>query len=175
MLITLPKARECSCDLGRSMENDSTCICAHLSEVCRNAKSLSVPTNNLLMSSCATIGSAASARVLGRTRSHRQSSSADRARFFEPLTGAAAAPWRELRRQTWQKWTSRDARFGVPGASARRAAHRSLPRTSVWYHLAPHSPHTRPHRLPPPPRWRASASTARSCVVWSGSGVTGDL
>ena len=38
----------------------------------------------------------------------------------------------------------------VQGARARRVAHRAWPRTSVWYLLAPHSPHTRPHRLPPP-------------------------
>ena len=43
-----------------------------------------------------------------------------------------------------------DARFGVQGARARRVAHRAWPRTSVWYLLAPHSPHTRPRRLPPP-------------------------
>ena len=43
-----------------------------------------------------------------------------------------------------------DTRFGVQGARARRVAHRAWPRTSVWYLLAPHSPHTRPHRLPPP-------------------------
>jgi len=45
---------------------------------------------------------------------------------------------------------ARDTRFGVQGARARRVAHRAWPRTSVWYLLAPHSPHTRPHRLPPP-------------------------
>jgi hypothetical protein len=43
-----------------------------------------------------------------------------------------------------------DARFGVQGARARRVAHRAWPRTSVWYLLAPLSPHTRPHCSPPP-------------------------
>ena len=49
-----------------------------------------------------------------------------------------------------------DARFGVQGARARRVAHRAWPRTSVWYLLAPRSPHTRPHCSPPPPGPRAS-------------------
>ena len=49
-----------------------------------------------------------------------------------------------------------DTRFGVQGARARRVAHRAWPRTSVWYLLAPRSPHTRPHCLPPPPGPRAS-------------------
>ena len=49
-----------------------------------------------------------------------------------------------------------DTRFGVQGARARRVANRAWPRTSVWYLLAPRSPHTRPHCSPPPPGPRAS-------------------
>ena len=56
-------------------------------------------------------------------------------------------------------------------ARARRAAHRAWPRTSVWYLLAPRSPHTRPHCLPP----LASPSLASSCLTCNttGSGAVG--
>ena len=59
-----------------------------------------------------------------------------------------------------------DARFGVQGARARRVAHRAWPRTSVWYLLAPRSPHTRPHCSPPPPGPRASR--APPCISGPG-------